>query len=66
MRPNDLIITLTPARQESLMKLAIHHGTLSRGGPLSGKPSWRALVCAIADGTLAVCQPKRQPKKITQ
>jgi hypothetical protein len=54
-------LELTSERREELDKLAARLKCNAQRGPAAGKPSWRALIYAIADGALKVT-PKAKAK----
>jgi hypothetical protein len=55
-------IRLSEERRVALEGVAASCGVVNQRGTEAGKPSWRALLYAIADG-LVVCRPnKKRPK----
>ena len=54
-------LELTDERRATLDKLAARLKYHAQRGPAAGKPSWRALIYAIADGALKVT-PKAKAK----
>ena len=55
-------LELTDERRATLDKLAARLQCNAQRGPAAGKPSWRALIYAIADGALKVT-PKAKARK---
>lgn len=55
-------IRLRDERRAALEVVAASCGVVNQRGTQAGKPSWRALIYAIADGSV-VCRPtKKRPK----
>ena len=54
-------IQLSDERRASLEKIAKRLRVKSQRGPTAGQPSWRALVYAIADGTVKLSKGKKKP-----
>ena len=56
-------VKLTDERRAALEGVAASCGVVNQRGTEAGKPSWRALLYAIADGSI-VCRPatKKRPK----
>lgn len=55
-------IKLSEERRAALEAVAEQCGALNKRGTEAGKASWRALVYAIADGTVR-CRPAKKPPK---
>jgi hypothetical protein len=55
-------VRLSDERRAALERVAASCGVVNQRGTEAGKPSWRALIYAIADGSV-VCRPtKKRPK----
>ena len=54
-------LKLTEDRCAALEAVAARCGVVNQRGTEAGKPSWRALVYAIADGTVKCTPTKRKP-----
>ena len=54
-------IQLSDERRAALEKIAARLSVKSQRGPTAGEPSWRALVYAIADGTVKLTKGKKKP-----
>lgn len=47
-------LELTPAEWQALERLAAEHDTTAPTGATAGKPSWRSLIKAIANGAITL------------
>ena len=54
-------IQLSEERRAALEKLAARLRVKRPRGPRAGAPAWRALVYAIADGTVKLTKGKKKP-----
>ena len=55
-------IRLSDERRAALEGVAALCGVVNQRGTEAGKPSWRALIYAIADGSVACRPTKKRPK----
>jgi hypothetical protein len=53
-------LKLSDERKESLNQIATKLGCKNTRGTAAGKPSWRALIYAIADGAVKVTRSKKK------
>ena len=58
---NGYSIQLSEERRAALEKIAARLRVKNQRGTKVGKPSWRALVYAIADGAVRLTKGKRKP-----
>jgi len=58
MPPKRESIPLTETQKRSLEEVAASVGAVNRRGSQTGKPSWRALVYAIADKIVKVTKKR--------
>jgi hypothetical protein len=54
-------LKLSKDRRAALETVAVRCGVVNQRGTEAGKPSWRALVYAIADGVVKCTPIKRKP-----